>query len=401
MCRSLRYTNELSETSKASEKKHEASGCACELQDPQAHETKSARLGPRAQESDQEHPSAADRSCAHLVPPGSGRRRPRCSPAAVPPTTACGTVLSLSFDFMARLGAASASLPTVSVATDKLWDAWFTYEIVQKKVDYNEFCKCLKCGWLPAKTGSDACAKVAMDLSRDAAASHLDYLPQAEDTPLWTQERLMRECHRWSAARCLASTGLADDHSARIPVDLVPPIFYSQQYAADAPCNTEAIKRGPSDRASRKQLDRSVLQRIAQLVYDGQLDIVSLRNGSADQRDVLDDLLQRCGAPPKEQSSSRPNSKKREWLLRAWDTLAAGDSHCHVFVSVKKGTGGTVTLSCPHGVVVSLQVSLLTGVKPRPRRSLAFASPRARCALDGRLLWVGHLQTGPEPKRVS
>ena len=80
MCRSLRYTNELSETSKASEKKHEASGCACELQDPQAHETKSARLGPRAQESDQEHPSAADRSCAHLVPPGSGRRRPRCSP---------------------------------------------------------------------------------------------------------------------------------------------------------------------------------------------------------------------------------------------------------------------------------------------------------------------------------
>ena len=80
MCRSLRYTNELSETSKASEKKHEASGCACELQDPQAHETKSARLGPRAQESDQEHPSAADRSCAHFVPPGSERRRPRCSP---------------------------------------------------------------------------------------------------------------------------------------------------------------------------------------------------------------------------------------------------------------------------------------------------------------------------------
>ena len=79
-CCSLRYTNELSETSKASEKKHEASGCACELQDPQAHETKSARLRPRAQESDQEHPSAADRLCAHLVPPGSGRRRPRCSP---------------------------------------------------------------------------------------------------------------------------------------------------------------------------------------------------------------------------------------------------------------------------------------------------------------------------------
>ena len=79
LCHLLRYTDEMRETSKASETKHEASGCACELQDPQAHETKSARLGPRAQESDQEHPSAADRSCAHFVPLGSGRRRPRCS----------------------------------------------------------------------------------------------------------------------------------------------------------------------------------------------------------------------------------------------------------------------------------------------------------------------------------
>ena len=42
MCRSLRYTNELSETSKASEKKHETSGC--ELQDPQAHEIKSGMV---------------------------------------------------------------------------------------------------------------------------------------------------------------------------------------------------------------------------------------------------------------------------------------------------------------------------------------------------------------------
>ena len=43
-CRSLRYTNELIETSKASETTHETSGCACELQDPQARETKSARV---------------------------------------------------------------------------------------------------------------------------------------------------------------------------------------------------------------------------------------------------------------------------------------------------------------------------------------------------------------------
>ena len=63
--------NTTSETSKTSEKKYVTSACVCVSKNC---ETK--------RPSDQEHPSAADRyrSCGHFVPPGSGRRRPRCSP---------------------------------------------------------------------------------------------------------------------------------------------------------------------------------------------------------------------------------------------------------------------------------------------------------------------------------
>ena len=52
MCRSLRYTNELSETSKASEKKHEASGCACGHHELRTRDREPKR--PRDQESGQE-----------------------------------------------------------------------------------------------------------------------------------------------------------------------------------------------------------------------------------------------------------------------------------------------------------------------------------------------------------
>lgn len=273
--------------------------------------------------------------------------------SSVPPNTACETILSASFDFMGRLGTDPSSLPNSVVAREKMYDAWFSYELVHKGVDYAAFCKCMKCGWLPAKTGSDACAKVAINLAHDAAWAQLDYSPQAEGTPLWTQDRLMQECHRWSAAKCLPGWQSARTHSACIPVDLVPPIFFSSNYAADTLCNTEALKRAPSALASRKELDKKALLPVAQLVYDGDppFDVVALRSGSADQSSALDDLLRRCGAPAREHT--RPNSKKREWLLKAWDTLAAGDSHCHMFVSVKKGTGGTVSLSCPHGVVIA------------------------------------------------
>ena len=44
-------------------------------------------------------------------------------------------------------------------------------------------------------------------------------------------------------------------------------------------------------------------------------------------------------------------AKKVRWLLQAYETLHVGDSDCHLFVQIIKGTGGTVTLSCPHGVV--------------------------------------------------
>ena len=49
-------------------------------------------------------------------------------------------------------------------------------KIGMKKGEYARACKCLKCGWLPAKTGSDACAKVAMNLTIEARSAQLDYL---------------------------------------------------------------------------------------------------------------------------------------------------------------------------------------------------------------------------------
>ena len=78
MCRSLRYTNELSETSKASETKHEASGCACEPHELRAPRTAEPKR-PSDRESDQEPIYHWPVVCPSF-PPGTGRRRPRCSP---------------------------------------------------------------------------------------------------------------------------------------------------------------------------------------------------------------------------------------------------------------------------------------------------------------------------------
>ena len=77
MCRSLRYTNELSETSKASETKHEASGCARELHELRASRTAEPKR-PSDRESDQEPKYHWPVVCPSF-PPGTGRRRPRYS----------------------------------------------------------------------------------------------------------------------------------------------------------------------------------------------------------------------------------------------------------------------------------------------------------------------------------
>ena len=262
--------------------------------------------------------------------------------------TACRHVLRRSYQNMADLGVAQDSLPNVDVAGDKMWDAWFTYEIVMKEVEYDKWCKCKKCGWLPCKTGSDACAKVSINLSREAAWAHLDHPPQEDEVPLWSQERLMRECLRWSAVRCMGHAGNAAAAGCPIPIDLVPPIFYSQNYAADKLHNTEALKRRSRPRVP---VHKASLLPLALLVMRGELDIVALRAGTHDQKEVLDHLLDRCECPKAERNKMNIG-QKREWLLRAWDLLATGESHCHMFVSARRGTGGTVTLCCPHGVVL-------------------------------------------------
>ena len=41
-----------------------------------------------------------------------------------------------------------------------------------------------------------------------------------------------------------------------------------------------------------------------------------------------------------------------KWLLQAWSTLFKGDTDCHMFVQAMRGTGGVVTICCPHGVVI-------------------------------------------------
>jgi hypothetical protein len=267
----------------------------------------------------------------------------------LPGTSACRHVLMRSYRNMADLGVAQGSLPGVEVVTDKMWDAWFVYEVALKEVPYKRFCKCMKCGWLPAKTGSDGCAKVAMNLSHEAAGAQVDYTPQPEGEPLWSQERVMRECLRWSTARCFAGAGHKTVAGSPIPVDLVPPMFFSHEYASAVLCNTEARKRATRHSST---VPKASLLLLALAVADGEFDVVALRNGSADQGEQLDSLLQRLQCPKAERSKMSSHAQKRRWLLSVWDSLATGDSHCHMFVSAKSGTGGTVSLCCPHGVVL-------------------------------------------------
>ena len=67
-----------SEPSQTSEKKYQTNACACGSRIARPRDQDSEQE-PKSRTKNQEHPSAADRSCAHFVPPGSGRRRPRCS----------------------------------------------------------------------------------------------------------------------------------------------------------------------------------------------------------------------------------------------------------------------------------------------------------------------------------
>ena len=76
-----------------------------------------------------------------------------------------------------------------------------------------------------------------------------------------------------------------------IPVDLVPPLFYSPNYASDKPQNTEALKRSSRPRVA---VHKAALLPLAGLVSRNELDLVKLRDGSLDQTDRLDALLALC-----------------------------------------------------------------------------------------------------------
>ena len=115
------------------------------------------------------------------------------------PTEACERELQDSWEFMEAVASrhqAPAELPNHRTAAGKLYDAWYAYEMVLKKVDAQQFSICLKCGVLPAKLGADGCAKVAINLGKRASGGQLDYTPQFEK-PLWTQGELLNHCSRF------------------------------------------------------------------------------------------------------------------------------------------------------------------------------------------------------------
>ena len=74
-----------------------------------------------------------------------------CCPAALRRTSACRHILLRSYQNMADLGVARGSLPDIDTAKDKMWDAWNTYELVMKEVEYEKWCKCKKCSFCRPK----------------------------------------------------------------------------------------------------------------------------------------------------------------------------------------------------------------------------------------------------------
>jgi hypothetical protein len=267
------------------------------------------------------------------------------------PDTACQRILSDTWELMAAVEGDKAVLPNQATAVNKMYDAWYAYEIVLKKVNYARWSICRLCGLFPPKTGSDACAKVALNLGEISRAEQLDYAQQEPGTPLWTQEELLNHCYRHLLS---ATVSGASHKQAPIPVDLAPPLFQSEVFAG-VPVNTEAQKRAASSSALLAEGLRPTTEAclwLALLVGDGTIDIVNLRNGGYGQTMWLDDMLGRCKCPPAVQSKLKSNADKRAWLLLAYDTIGAGDSDCHMFVRVMYGTGGTCTVSCPHGVVM-------------------------------------------------
>ena len=269
----------------------------------------------------------------------------------IAPLNACHRVLLDTWETMRDIYADAAVLPDWDLACQKMYNGWYCYEMVLKEVDRAAYSICNYCGLLPPKTGSDACAKVALNLQKESSRLQLDYSPQP-DKELWTRSRFFGVTHRnlvnkimWGNCR----------RAEAIPVDLVPPIFFNDDYASDTVYNTEAVKRGAVAKAvgSGSAPTTQSLLPLSIEVSSGNLDISKLRSPETNL-DVgwLDEMMRRCDCTEKEQAKANTKAKKVGWLLDAWDSLVAGTSDCHMHYQVARGTGGSCTLSCPHGVVI-------------------------------------------------
>ena len=274
----------------------------------------------------------------------------------VPVFSACQKRVQESFDFMRDASGVDVALPDLKTASDKMYDAWYAYECVLKECDFERYSICKFCGILPPKIGTDACAKVAMNLSHREAREQLDF-QRKTDQPLWTQDEVLDHCKKHLMA-CTTSGGTCMLETP-IPVFLVPPMFLHGIYAAETVVNTECDKQtnksdvGDASHVGEPNPSTACLQPMADAVYAGRLDPVTLRDGGYGQTEMLNDLLQECGCPTADHSKMTSDAAKRRWLLKGYETLKSGDSDCHLFTCVKRGTGGTVNATCPHGVVLA------------------------------------------------
>ena len=270
----------------------------------------------------------------------------------IAPLNACHRVLLDTWDAMRDLYADAAVLPDWDVACLKMYHGWYFYEMVLKDIDRAGYSICMSCGVMPPKTGSDACAKVALNLQKESSRQQLDYSPQPNQD-LWTRSRFFGVTHRNLANKIMWGTCR---RAEPIPVDLVPPIFFNDDYASSTLYNTEAVKRSAMMKAagSSSAPTTQALLPLAILVATGDLDISKLRSPDVNlDLEWLDEMMRRCNCPEKDQAKASTKAKKVGWLLDAWDSLCAGTSDCHMHFQVARGTGGSCTLSCPHGIVIA------------------------------------------------
>ena len=214
--------------------------------------------------------------------------------------------------------------------------------------------------------------------------------------PLWTERELFNHCRR-----AIFQKGVQGEDpyagEIRIPMHRLPPVFQdAETYASQKLYNTSALKGAANaldfdadlqpdvesdssdaeaadesgqaevkvspgsaapltaeDVKSKKRPTTAALQGLARCIFDG-LDVQKLRSNPCPYTtDELNAVLASCGLTKKAiESKAFTPAKKVKWLLQAWSSLIKGESDCHMFVQAMRGTGGVVTINCPHGVVI-------------------------------------------------